>query len=1101
MSKDCNRGDDYLRDPLELDLSSQLPLFSATITSKFSTLVPGQPEDQLKGPVDTIITSAAKSIGLSVVCKTESAVVALGRPDFGVAVNSLLTGHIELKPPGTGANPRAYVGHNKDQWQRFQSLPNLIYTDGNEWSLFRTGVRVGNIVRLNGNVVTDGPSAIGPADAHAIADILRDFFSWRPIVPTDPEQLAALLAPLCRYLRLSAQSLLAITTSAVSQLKIDWQNYLFPNADDDQFSDAYAQTIVYALLLAHFEGLQSVSTSIAPTTLAAEHSLLGAVLRILSDASARAELETPIALLERVISAIDVAAISTAGDLWIYFYEYFLAAYDPALRRDRGVYYTPAQVVHAQVTLVSEVLVKHFGKSLSFADDGVVTLDPAAGTGTYSLGIIEHSMKLIANRFGPGAVPSYATALASNLHAFELLVGPYAVAHLRTSERFKAYGAALPTAGAQVYLTDTLDSPDAIIPGLPLLYRPLTAELTRALSVKRNTRVLVCIGNPPYDREQREDDGTEVDRKGGWVRFGTLGADERPILADFTEPAQASGAAIHLKNLYNDYVYFWRWALWKVFEQHEGPGVVSFITAASYLKGPGFVGMREKMRRTFDELWIIDLGGDNRGARPSQNVFNIQIPVCIAVGVRYGTPKPNSPAQVHRVSIRGSRQDKYEALQGLSAFAGLNWEPCLSGWQDEFNPSRFVSYLGMPALKDILPWRTSGVQYKRNWPIGEDQAILVNRWSTLMSASATSRAALFKETAARRVTKTYRPISGFPVTRSVALEPSAAPCPTCRRYGFRSFDRRWIIADGRMADRMRPALWASDGPSQTYMCTFFESTIGTGPAATLSAEIPDLHYFRGSFGGADVVPLWRDPAGTRPNVNSRLKAALEVALGSPISEDSLFCYCYALLSTPAYTSQYWDELEYYGPRIPLTTDSDLFADVVAMGRHLIWLHSYSMRMVDASQGRLSSVAQGTARSLNAISGNANGYPNSLEYDAATKTLTIGTGTFGPIDSDVWNYSCSGLQVVRSWVESRLKDGSGKRTSPLDDIRPSTWSAAFTSELLELLWILEHTLSLAQKQVILLQKVVASNQLTTWDEPLETEVSSPFEEDDALTLGV
>ena len=80
---------------------------------------------------------------------------------------------------------------------------------------------------------------------------------------------------------------------------------------------------------------------------------------------------------------------------------------------------------------------------------------------------------------------------------------------------------------------------------------------------------------------------------------------------------------MHLKNLYNDYVYFWRWALWKVFDSTQGPGIVSFITAASYLRGPGFVGMREVMRRTFDELWIIDLEGDSLGARKTENVFAI----------------------------------------------------------------------------------------------------------------------------------------------------------------------------------------------------------------------------------------------------------------------------------------------------------------------------------------------------------------------------------------------------------------------------------------------------------------------------------------------
>jgi len=108
----------------------------------------------------------------------------------------------------------------------------------------------------------------------------------------------------------------------------------------------------------------------------------------------------------------------------------------------------------------------------------------------------------------------------------------------------------------------------------------------------------------------------------------------RPILQDFIEPAaQHPAGRRNIQNLYNDYVYFWRWALWKLFENPEvsGPGIITFITAASYLRGPGFVGMRRKMREAFDELWIIDLEGDNLGARKTENVFNIQRPVAIAI--------------------------------------------------------------------------------------------------------------------------------------------------------------------------------------------------------------------------------------------------------------------------------------------------------------------------------------------------------------------------------------------------------------------------------------------------------------------------------------
>ena len=119
----------------------------------------------------------------------------------------------------------------------------------------------------------------------------------------------------------------------------------------------------------------------------------------------------------------------------------------------------------------------------------------------------------------------------------------------------------------------------------------------------------------------------KVAERVAWVRHGEDGSDEPPILDDFLKPASDAGAGVHLHNLYNDYVYFWRWALWKVFDSTDAGGIVTFITASSYLRGPGFVGMRRKMREVFDELWVIDLEGDSLGARKTDNVFAIRPPV------------------------------------------------------------------------------------------------------------------------------------------------------------------------------------------------------------------------------------------------------------------------------------------------------------------------------------------------------------------------------------------------------------------------------------------------------------------------------------------
>lgn len=610
-------------------------------------------------PVQILLGTVASDVQ----ARTEAQLGNLGvRPDIGVAVKSLLCGYVELKAPGKGARASRFTGADKKQWEKFKALPNLLYTDASEWALYRFGELQGGAVRF-GDIIAKGMDALDDEATAVLHRALINFLSWQPIAPDSSEALAKTLAPLCRLLRADVLVAVRNPDSSLAQLGREWRQYLFPDADDDQFADAYAQTLTYALLLARLNGEENLTTSTAADALDSGHGLLAQALRLLSQPPARQEIAVPVDLLERMIRAVDPTRLRQRGDPWLYFYEDFLSIYDKKLRNSYGVYYTPVQVIGAQVRLVSELLQQKFGKALSYADEGVIFLDPAAGTAAYPLAAIEHALGIAEGRFGEGIVAAKATDCARNFYAFEILVGPYAVAHLRLTKLISDRWGTLPPEGIHVFLTDTLESPHADPPKPSLFARVLTDEHKRAQQVKRHTRVLVCMGNPPYDREQEETggDGTAAGRKGGWVRFIDKNVpNETPILRDFIDPASASGAGIHLKNLYNDYVYFWRWALWKLFENPEanGPGIISFITASSYLRGPAFVGMRQKMREAFDELWIIDLEGDQHGARKSENVFAIQTPVAIAVGVRYGEPNPEVPATAHYSKISGKPRAK-----------------------------------------------------------------------------------------------------------------------------------------------------------------------------------------------------------------------------------------------------------------------------------------------------------------------------------------------------------------------------------------------------------------------------------------------------------
>ena len=227
-----------------------LESFAATIQSKFSAVVDGREEDQLRRPVDELLEKAGRLQNLAVVAKDESTLDdRLGRPDFAVTVNGLLCGYVELKSPGTGMEPHRFKGHNKKQWERFSLLPNLIYTDGNEWALFRGGESIRR-VRFNDDLTLIGARGVNNKAADDMRILLTDFFQWEPIVPTSAKQLAGLLAPLCRMLHDDVLTALNNRSDPMLSVARDWRRYLFPEASNQVFADSYAQTVVFALLLA-----------------------------------------------------------------------------------------------------------------------------------------------------------------------------------------------------------------------------------------------------------------------------------------------------------------------------------------------------------------------------------------------------------------------------------------------------------------------------------------------------------------------------------------------------------------------------------------------------------------------------------------------------------------------------------------------------------------------------------------------------------------------------------------------------------------------------------------------------------------------------------
>lgn len=902
-----------------MDLST-LELFADALKETF--LLPGSawPEDQLKPGVAELFKSAGAASGLIVGTRTETQLPEHKvRPDIAIYVGGLICGYIELKAPGLGADaPKLKGDRNKKQWEKLKGLPNLIYTDGREWALYRGGERPDGqpIVRFYDDPTVKGKAATTKADAEGLKRLFRDFLGWQPSVPHNPSGLANYLAPLSRFLRSEVENALGRSGSAVALLANEWRQFFFPDADNGKFADAYAQTVTYAMLLARLSGAGKLDPADAAKTLDKNNGLLARTLELLGQAEARKELSVGFEMLQRSLEALDPNDfLKSKPDLWLYFYEDFLAAYDPKLRKDYGVYYTPREVVELQVRLASELLERRFGKKLGFADDGVVFLDPAVGTGTYPVAAVKHGLEKVAKRAGKPAVPARAKQMAENMYGFEVLVGPYAVAHLRLTQALE--GAINDSKAADepeeklgrrlnIYLADTLESPNSAPPGgLDLTHKALTQEHEAARKVKNDGDILVCLGNPPYDRQRIEGEHDDEMRKGGWVRFGDKVkggaklADQgvKPIFDDFLEPARRAGHGVYLQVMYNDYLYFWRWALWRMFERQNSGGIVTFITASSFIAGPGFVGVREVMRKTFDEMWIIDLGGDNLGTRKTPNVFNIQTPVAITIGLRAKSGNAGKPATVKYTKVNATnREAKLAALDAFGEFSALSWRGCPDDWQAPFLPVGKGHFFDWPKLEDIFPWRYNGTQWFRGWTVAPTEELLRTRLRQIVNASGDGKKKLFKESAHRKINKRYASsIPGGNEKPVEALTIDDVAQLNVVRFGRRSFDRCWAIIDARFGDRLRQPLWETISDKQIFFTSLMAVPLAEGPAMQSTIYLPDCHIVRGSYGGRDIFPLYRDTAGAEPNVSSGLLDTLGKVFGARPTAEDLAAYVYAIL--------------------------------------------------------------------------------------------------------------------------------------------------------------------------------------------------------------
>ena len=509
---------------------------------------------------------------------------------------------------------------------------------------------------------------------------------------------------------------------------------------------------------------------------------------------------------------------------------------------------------------------------------------------------------------------------------------------------------------------------------------------------------------------------------------------------------------------------------------------------AGFLNGPGFQKMRAELRRDADEIWVIDCSPEGHQPEVSTRIFEgVQHPVCIVMALRSTDADSSAPARVrYRALPAGRRDAKFTALGGI----GLDdngWTECPSGARASFFPRVTGEWGAFAALQDLFDYDGSGVMPGRTWVIAPDRDSLERRWKELQSeADAGKKEALFHphlrdgKPGDKHVHKLLRHGLHGHEFRAVPVASDNGQVIQPVRYGHRSFDRQWIIPDGRLINRPNPTLWERHSAGQVYMTALQAHALTAGPAVTFSGLIPDMHHYNGR--GGRVFPLWADRQARTPNLKAGLIGAVADALGVTISAPDLMACLAAIVAHPAYTARFRSDLVQPGLRIPMTADASLFAEAVEIGREIIWLHCFGERFCDPGAGRPQGpprLPQGERPVIpkdGAIPTDPDRFPDRIEYEAATRRLKVGDGFIDNVPPSVWEYEVSGKRILVWWFGYRRLDrsrpiiGDRRRPSELDTIQPEGWPAEYTTELMNVIHVLGRLVALEPRQADLLSRI-------------------------------
>jgi predicted helicase len=997
-----------------------------------------------------------ESFGDNILAVNEPKRIKCGAPDFWIGQGMLEIGHIEAKDIGVSLKGL----DKKDQMKRYlNALGNLIFTDHLEFRWYVDGE-----LRLAASIAAFDKQKKIKADPDGIAQVdqlLRQFLLTKVVQVTTPKALAKRMAALAQLIRDAINTALQDSDRGgmLREQLESFKKVLIRDLTGEQFADMYAQTICYGLFAArcNTDNVSSFSRETAGFRLPKTNPFLRGIFNQIAGSDLDERITWAVDTLASILQQTDMSGIlsdfgkrSRREDPVVHFYETFLAEYDPKMRESRGVYYTPEPVVSYIVRSVDYVLKQKFKIAKGLADSKkiqvpnpkgegtieshqVLILDPAVGTGTFMHSVIEHIYEGFKNQKGMWS--SYVSQhLLPRLFGFELLMAPYTVAHMKLGLQLQDLGYDFSSdERLRIYLTNTLQEAFQI-PAADGFMNRIRDEAEAAKGVKQDTPVMVILGNPPYSYQSINTDPWIVN-----------------LVRDYYQIDGKSLGERNPKGLLDDYVKFIRFAQHRISE--TGYGVVAFITNHGYLDNPTFRGMRQNLMQTFDEIYVLDLHGNSKKKEvcphgsTDQNVFDIQQGVAIGIFIKYQDSQQEL-AKVYHADLWGVREVKEN-----KELVGGKYH-----WLDE-NDISSTEWRELAPKAEFYLFKKNNVdlqdEYDKCWNLSK---IVFNNSVGLYTA----RDSLTIQFTQDKLWKTVSDFVEIPIEEARQkfnlgedttdwkihlaqkdLQKYKLSLDKVYPIAYRPFDERYTYYTGdsggfhcrprneimhHLIEKENLAIVTLRRPRNDIAANFF-----------VTDKITDKCIIS-SLDNANVLPLYlyptnkptlfeteptNNPHGRRPNLAPEFIAELSQKLNlefltdgkgdqiKTFAPEDIFNYIYAVFHSPEYRQRYAELLKIDFPRVPLTSNKQLFWQLANKGEKLVQLH----------------LMKDTGTEISSYPEAGSNLVEQIKYNEIKQQIWINSEQyFANVLPHIWNFYIGGYQVCQKW----LKDRKGRELS-FDDL--------------------------------------------------------------------